>query len=170
MNYLFKSLIICILLGIIISILILCFPRIAQPSKERPPYFHSKQVSLDTVSVKWKEDPFVLKEANVYNELVAQGIDFPKIVLAQAILETGNFKSYNCLSRNNLFGLKNKKGAYMSFTHWTFSVTAYKKYIQKYKLPPVDYYEYINKLGYAEDSNYTSKLKEIVNKQLFKYD
>jgi flagellum-specific peptidoglycan hydrolase FlgJ len=50
----------------------------------------------------------------------------------------------------------------MSFAHWTDAVAAYKKYIQKWDDPPNDYYQFLEKLGYAEDSSYVSKVKEIV--------
>lgn len=116
-------------------------------------------------SVKWRQNHFMLSEENLYNELVAQGVDFPEIVQAQAILETGHFKSYACLQQNNLFGLRNGDGTYMSFDHWTDAVAAYKKFIQKYDSPPNDYYKYLQDLGYAEDPNYIIKLKQIVNKK-----
>lgn len=119
----------------------------------------------DSVSVQWRQNHFLLSEENLYNELVAQGVDFPEIVTAQAILETGHFKSYACLQQNNLFGLRNNKGNYMSFPHWTDAVAAYKKYIQRYNHPvPEDYYAYLQELGYAEDPQYIDKLKQIVNK------
>jgi hypothetical protein len=119
----------------------------------------------DSVSVQWRQNHFLLSEENLYNELVAQGVDFPEIVTAQAILETGHFKSYACLQQNNLFGLRDSKGTYMSFPHWTDAVAAYKKYIQRYNHPvPEDYYAYLQELGYAEDPQYIDKLKQIVNK------
>lgn len=119
----------------------------------------------EIVSVKWRQDHFKLSEENLYNELVAQGVDFPEIVTAQALLETGRFKSYACLQQNNLFGLRDNKGKYMSFPHWTDAVAAYKKYIQRYNHPvPEDYYAYLQELGYAEDPQYIDKLKQIVNK------
>ena len=119
----------------------------------------------DSVSVQWRQNHFLLSEENLYNELVAQGVDFPEIVTAQAILETGHFKSYACLQQNNLFGLRDNKGKYMSFPHCTDAVAAYKKYIQRYNHPvPEDYYAYLQELGYAEDPQYIDKLKQIVNK------
>lgn len=119
----------------------------------------------DSVSVQWRQNHFLLSKENLYNELVAQGVDFPEIVTAQAVLETGHFKSYACLQQNNLFGLRNNKGNYMSFPHWTDAVAAYKKYIQRYNHPvPEDYYVYLQELGYAEDPQYIDKLKQIVNK------
>ena len=119
----------------------------------------------DSVSVQWRQNHFLLSEENLYNELVAQGVDFPEIVTAQAILETGHFKSYACLQQNNLFGLRDNKGKYMSFPHWTDAVAAYKKYVQRYNHPvPEDYYAYLQELGYAEDPEYIKKLKQMVDK------
>lgn len=125
----------------------------------------AEKVEGEVASVKWRQNHFMLSEENLYNELVAQGVDFPEIVQAQAILETGHFKSYACLQQNNLFGLRNGDGTYMSFAHWTNAVAAYKKFIQKYDLPPNDYYKYLQDLGYAEDPNYIIKLKQIVSKK-----
>lgn len=93
------------------------------------------------------------------------GVKHPHIVYAQAILETGHFKSDLCLNNNNLFGLYNsRENKYYVFDHWTESVMAYLNYIQyKYK-PPNDYYKFLSDIGYAEDPNYINKLKGIVNK------
>ena len=93
------------------------------------------------------------------------GVKHPQIVYAQAILETGHFKSDLCLNNNNLFGLYNsRENKYYVFDHWAESVMAYLNYIQyKYK-PPNDYYKFLSDIGYAEDPNYINKLKRIVNK------
>lgn len=125
----------------------------------------ASKIEGEVATIKWRQNHYLLSNENLYNELVAQGVDFPEIVQAQATLETGHFKSFSCLQRNNLFGLRNGDGTYMSFPHWTLAVDAYKKHIQKYKVPPSDYYIYLEELGYAEDSSYTTKLKEIVNKK-----
>lgn len=114
------------------------------------------------VDVTWRQNHFLLSKENLMNELKAQDVQFPEIVVAQALLETGNFKSYSCTNRNNLFGLRKRDGTYMSFEHWTDCVAAYKKYIQKGKQLPDDYYRYLDDLGYAEDTSYTTKLKQMV--------
>ena len=114
------------------------------------------------------------KQSDFFNKSPQEGlmealeyyvVKHSQIVYAQAVLETGNFKSDLCLNNNNLFGLYNsKRGKYHKFDHWTESVIAYKDFIQyKYK-PPEDYYKFLQRIGYAEDSNYISKLKGIVNK------
>lgn len=97
-------------------------------------------------------------------------VKHPKIVQAQAILETGNFTSEGCLVDNNLFGLyDSKRQRYYSFDHWTSSVEAYVSMVQyKYKggndKPPNDYYKFLSDIGYAEDPNYINKLKGIVSR------
>jgi flagellum-specific peptidoglycan hydrolase FlgJ len=98
--------------------------------------------------------------------LPIQELDFPEIVLAQALLETGYFKSACCTQKNNLFGMRSKSGGYMQFNHWTESVSAYKKYIQKYKQTPDDYYVYLVNMNYASDPNYINKLKQIKSNQI----
>lgn len=100
-----------------------------------------------------------LKDALKYYD-----IQHPNIVYAQALLETGHFKSVGCLRHNNLFGLYNNKAKrYCRFNHWTESVIAYKEWIQKRYKPPEDYYSFLRKMGYAKDPKYIHKLKQIVN-------
>lgn len=93
------------------------------------------------------------------------GVKHPQIVYAQAVLETGHFKSDLCLNGNNLFGLYNsKKHRYHTFDHWTESVVAYLDYVQYRYKPPNDYYKFLSDIGYAEDPNYINKLKGIVSR------
>ena len=55
---------------------------------------------------------------NLYKEIIRNGILYPKIVLAQAILETGWFRSSVCRNKHNLFGLTNPRtGKYLSLIH-----------------------------------------------------
>ena len=89
-------------------------------------------------------------------------IRHPRIVLAQAIQETGWLRSNVCRIKNNLFGLTNPRtGQYFVFGHWTESVRAYVTTIQ-YKYTGGDYLEWLEKIGYASDSNYTTSLKTII--------
>ena len=54
-------------------------------------------------------------------------IQRPDIVVAQAILETGLFKSDLCIEHHNLFGLYNSRiKEYYHFDHWAESVKAYR--------------------------------------------
>lgn len=97
---------------------------------------------------------------SVYTELKKQGVQHPKIVLAQSILETGYYQSNVCKSHNNLFGLM-KGNNYHSFSHWKQSIAYYKNHVQnRYK--GGDYYAFLSNIGYAQDPAYIDKLKELV--------
>lgn len=129
------------------------------PNKDAPKEVSDVKVVEVKPSFFTKSPKDGLKEALGY-----YGVYHPEIVYAQAVLETGNFKSDLCINGNNLFGLYNsKEKEYYKFDNWTESVEAYIDYIQyKYK-PPNDYYQFLDNIGYAEDPNYVNKLKKIVN-------
>lgn len=92
------------------------------------------------------------------------GIKHPKIVYAQAVLETGNFTSSVLTNNNNLFGLyDSSKGSYYTFSHWSESVKAYRDFIQYRYKPPNNYYQFLKGIGYAKDPKYIIKIQEIVN-------
>lgn len=99
---------------------------------------------------------------SLYNELLKNNIKHPKIVLAQAILETGWFKSPVCRNKGNLFGLTNPRtGDYYEFDHWKESVIAYRDKVQ-YKYKGGNYLLWLRKIGYAEDPGYVSALVRIL--------
>ena len=96
---------------------------------------------------------------NLYQEIIRNGIRYPKIVLAQAILETGWFRSPLCRNRHNLFGLTNPQtGKYYEFNHWTESVRAYYTKVQ-YKYKGGNYLLWLRDVGYAEDPRY---IREVI--------
>lgn len=100
---------------------------------------------------------------NLYQEIIRNGIRHPKIVLAQAILETGWFRSPLCRNRHNLFGLTNPKtGKYYEFNHWTESVQAYYTKVQ-YKYTGGSYLLWLHKIGYAEDPRYVREVMKVVS-------
>ena len=100
---------------------------------------------------------------NLYKEIIRNGILYPKIVLAQAILETGWFRSSVCRNKHNLFGLTNPRtGKYYEFNHWTESVRAYYTKVQ-YKYKGGNYLLWLDKIGYAEDPNYIIALLKVIN-------
>lgn len=101
---------------------------------------------------------------NLYKEIIRNGILYPKIVLAQAILETGWFRSSVCRNKHNLFGLTNPRaGKYYEFNHWTESVRAYYTKVQ-YKYQGGNYLLWLDEIGYAEDSDYVLVITKILNK------
>lgn len=111
---------------------------------------------------------------NLYQEIIRNGIRHPKIVLAQAILETGWFRSPLCRNRHNLFGLTNPKtGKYYEFNHWTESVRAYYtkvqyRYGQKNQIntSDADYLKWLHDIGYAEDPRYIQAVVQVMKQHL----
>ena len=103
---------------------------------------------------------------NLYKEIIRNGILYPKIVLAQAILETGWFRSSVCRNKHNLFGLTNPHtGKYYEFNHWTESVRAYHTKVQ-YKYKGGNYLLWRDEIGYAEDPNYIMAIISILDMSL----
>jgi len=101
---------------------------------------------------------------NLYAEIKRNGILYPKVVLAQAILETGWFRSSLCRERNNLFGLTNPRtGKYYEFGHWTESVRAYLTKVQ-YKYKGGNYLLWLRDIGYAEDPGYVRAVIGVLRK------
>lgn len=112
------------------------------------------------------------------NNLEKHKIKFSHIVLAQAILESSNFKSQLFRSNNNCLGLR------VAAQRFTFAINshdygAYAKYesvedcIVDYKCFQIqnalfittdaEYFKLLSSI-YAEDDNYISKLKQIIKK------
>ena len=99
---------------------------------------------------------------NLYKEIIRNRILYPKIVLAQAILETGWFRSSVCRNKHNLFGLTNPRtGKYYEFNHWTESVRAYYTKVQ-YKYKGGNYLLWLYEIGYAEDPRYVYEIIKIL--------
>lgn len=102
---------------------------------------------------------------NLIAEIRKNNIKHPKIVLAQAILETGWFKSSVCRNKHNLFGLTNPRtGQYYEFNHWTESVKAYYTKVQ-YRYKGGNYLLWLRDIGYAEDKGYIRAIIKVL-KQL----
>ena len=135
----------------------------AVPQKGKQTFSKPKQSHLPELTI-----------PNLYQEIIRNGIQHPRIVLAQAILETGWFRSPLCRNRHNLFGLTNPKtGKYYEFNHWTESVRAYYtkvqyRYCQKNQTSTsdVDYLKWLQQTGYAEAPMYIQSVKEIMKRNL----
>lgn len=135
----------------------LCY-RVEKLEKKDEPKVHIKLEQPDfLMSDNPKDD--LMKVLEYY------GVLHSEIVYAQAVLETGHFRSKVCKEYNNLFGLYNSTTKdYYKFNHWTESVIAYINYIQYRYTPPNNYYKFLERIGYAQDSLYVSKLKNIVKR------
>lgn len=123
--------------------------------KDNKPLFRN----YGTVSKSWTDSGHnrnlpELTIPNLVEEIRRNGIKYPKIVLAQAILETGWFRSSVCRNKHNLFGLTNPRtGEYYEFGHWTESVRAYYTKVQ-YRYKGGNYLLWLRDIGYAEDPGY----------------
>ena len=119
----------------------------------------NKRMSPMTTGKKLNDSLPELTIPNLYKEIRRNGILYPKIVLAQAILETGWFCSPLCRHRHNLFGLTNPQTkTYYEFEHWTESVKAYYTKVQ-YKYKGGNYLLWLRDIGYAENPNY---IREVI--------
>lgn len=125
----------------------------------------TKLLLLTTFIVPTKED--------VWNEIKNSGVKHPRVVFAQAVLESGGFKSVLARSCNNFFGMRipkkrptlalkncNYKHGFAKFDSWQESVydyLLYQKYILRNKSNMTDeqYINYIAKT-YASDPEYVS--------------
>lgn len=105
-----------------------------------------------------------LNDSILYLALVHYEVKYPRVVLAQAKLESGNFTSDHCVYGNNFLGLYNsREKEYFKFNHWSECILAYKDMVE-YKLREgEDYYQFLDRIGYASDPNYISKVRQIEN-------
>ena len=129
-----------------------------------------RKASLKTEQQQKKTDDITKSEnnlpeltiPNLYKEIIRNGILYPKIVLAQAILETGWFRSSVCRNKHNLFGLTNPRtGKYYEFNHWTESVRAYYTKV-RYKYKGGNYLLWLDEIDYSENSNYIKTIIKVL--------
>ena len=124
-----------------------------------PLSIHAQKISLDSIkAMSPKEGLFyALEHYDIYE---------PHIVYAQAVLETGHFKSGLCVKHGNLFGIYDSRAKqYKHYAHWVESVLDYKNSVQsKYK--GGDYYNFLRYLPYASDPEYLTKVRKISEKYI----
>lgn len=121
------------------------------------------------------KDEVQFSEENLKNLLLELNVRFPHIVLAQAKLESGNFKSHMFLENNNIFGMKEAKrrpttnkgtqNGHAYYENWKDCVIDYAFYQAAYLnnlRTEAQYYQYLS-ASYAEDPGYISKVKSIAN-------
>ena len=133
-----------------------------------------------------EEKLIVIREYNGFSEqrliekISQLNFRYPHIILAQAKLESGNFKSTIFLENNNMFGMKeaklranlakgtNRNHAY--YETWQDCILDYALYYSTY-LSDIrtegEYFEYLRQ-NYAEDPTYVQRLKEVIKKQELK--
>jgi flagellum-specific peptidoglycan hydrolase FlgJ len=116
-------------------------------------------------------------EDNLKNLISKLHLKYPEIVYAQAVLESGHFKSQSFKIGNNLFGMKKAYrrpsvniGEYLKhakYYSWEESVIDYGLYQATFIFTiksKEDYFNYLKK-NYAGDPEYITKLKTIINNE-----
>ena len=119
----------------------------------------------------------------VYNEILEQGLEFPDIVFAQAVLESANFTSRLTKENNNLFGMKRptKRATtsvgvlhgYAVYDSWRESIEDYRLFqemlFSKHKFTRKTYLEYIGN-HYSKTKGYKNMILQIIkNHKLLLY-
>ena len=106
-------------------------------------------------------DSHELNLDNLVSVVREVGLEAQLFVLAQALLETGHFRSRVCKVYHNLFGLyDSKRKGYFRFARWEDSVVAYQRMIQR-RYNGGNYLDFLRRIGYAEDPRYTAKVAKI---------
>ena len=132
-----------------------------------------EKVCIAEVQNNFTEEKFI-------NKIKQLNLNYPHIVYAQAMLESGNFTSKIFKENNNMFGMKQARvrinlAKSTQYNHAYFETWedclldfAFHRatYFSKLKTEQ-DYYNYLGKY-YAEDPSYTRKLKSMVNKHKLK--
>lgn len=141
-------------------ILLFCFTFMSFNIEERAFKTVDRTEIRDTSFLSHNE----LNDSILYLALVHYEVKHPKAVLAQAKLESGNFTSKHCRTKNNFLGLYNsRKKEYFSFSHWTACIQGYKDMIEYKMKDGEDYYEFLTRIKYASDPTYIYKVKQIEN-------
>lgn len=125
------------------------------------------------IQIHTHSDKFTPERFRVY--LKCLNIKHADIVFAQAVLETGGFKSHVFRANNNLFGMRlaksrsttalGSKNGHAYYSSWKQSVVDYAMFYSKYlsRLSRKEYLDYLSD-NYAEDPGYVGKLKRVINK------
>jgi uncharacterized FlgJ-related protein len=126
----------------------------------------------------------ILEAANPFtkekfiDKLTHSNIDFPVIVYAQGILESGNFESKLFRENNNMFGMRHPRvrprtslrdlNNYAYYRDWESAIDdmvmfqnySYKGNRESY----IEYFEWLDRGHYAEAGDYVIALKNIIKK------
>jgi len=99
-------------------------------------------------------------QQKVYDKIVRANLQHPKIVLAQSIHESRNFKSPAAKHKNNIFGIMAGRRT-KRFESVDSCIEYYKNHVQS-RYRGGNYYKFLHRIGYASDPRYTYKLKNTI--------
>lgn len=131
-----------------------------------------KQIALETSGEEPQQQVIeqISFEDSVYTYIIELNIKHPDVVLKQAKIESGNFKSKIFIENNNMFGFKKAykrantqigvNRGHATYNSWQECIIDYALY-QTYSAKNLSKEEYINFLGkhYAEDPNYKNLIR-----------
>jgi hypothetical protein len=129
------------------------------------------------------EKMVIIREADGFSKdklvtmLKELNVKYPHIVLAQSMIETGQWKSKIFMENNNLFGMKEAKMRITTaggtqynhayYNHWRESVYDYAFYQCRYLgniKNESEYFQYLS-ASYAEDPNYLNAIRQVIEKE-----
>ena len=126
------------------------------------------------------ENDSILTDAILYNHLINMRVKHPKVIFAQAKLESASYTSDLYKRNSNLFGMKisqqrvttpgHGRAGYKWYHTWKESVTDYILWQLTHngeKMSREQYISFLDKI-YAEDPNYIPKLEKIIKETNFK--
>lgn len=144
--------------------------------KVKDTLIYNTETQIESPIIVIEKDTNTFSKENLIAYIDNINIKFPKIVYAQACIETGYFTSSIFKENNNLFGMKCARSrcythqgpfrGHAKYENWKMSVIDYALYQSAYlrKLnTEAQYYQYISE-NYAQDPNYINKVKSIVAK------
>lgn len=131
---------------------------------------------VDTVYIKDK-----FSETKLIDLLRKSNVKYPHIILAQAKIESGNFTSTIFKENNNMFGMRlarqrpttavSENKGFAVYSSWDLSFYDYLLYqcsaMSNFCSNEDEYYQRLED-RYAQDTNYVSSLKGIINKEKLK--
>ena len=135
------------------------------------------RATVDDEKDKIGED-VIISYNRLYQKIISMDIDYPEIVWAQAVLESGHFRSPIFKRNNNLFGMRfprkretvaieDKKG-FSSYADWNKSVEDYKMYqdyiLKGKRISKERYYDILDRSYSESGKSYSNKLKCIIKK------
>ena len=139
--------------AILMFIAWVCAPQVYGAVKKRPmPVPNKKAHAIEPNSSQLSLDA-------VFHQICRVGISFPRVVMQQAILETGWLKSKQLMSINNLFGFKTRR--YLRYKNWESSIDSYLVWQRKrLRMEDKDYYHFLDRIGYGAPG-YTALLRKV---------
>jgi hypothetical protein len=155
---------------IIFAISFFSIGRISKPQNSNQYEKELLVINIQAEKNKFTREKFI-------DELKRLNIKFPHIVMAQSIIETGNWTSKIFRESNNLFGMKEAKSrintangtqnGHAYYDDWYQSIYDYAFYSCRYLggiNTEEEYFLYLSQ-NYAESQNYIQVLKEVIKKE-----